>query len=742
MPDTETKSTESNKFHVVELDISGMTCAACSARIEKVLNRKEGVDAVVNLASEKARVRLSSDDLSDNDIVSIIQNTGYGARVIDTSNLLEEQQLEKNRKTAQYNKELRFLIISAILTFPFLLQMAPMMLGFHLEIPRLYQFLLATPVQFIIGWRFYRGAYKSLRSGSSNMDVLVALGSSTAYIFSVYATFIDTSYHVYFEAGAMVITLVLLGKILETRAKTKTSEAIRELIDLMPTTAHVENENGSIVDMPTEQMMPGQIFHVRPGEHIPADGDVADGHTSVNESMLTGESIPVEKIAGEKVYAGTVNGHGTVRVIARSIGSESALASIIRLVEQAQGSRAPIQHLADRISEVFVPTVTLISLLTFLAHYFIGGDFTTALINAVAVLVIACPCALGLATPTAIMVGSGLGAKAGILVKNAESLEKAKAIDTLFVDKTGTVTTGKPVVSDVIPVDGFDSSALLKTALSLENSSEHPLAEAIRKYGEEQNISPQTVIGFSAVPGKGIKGKIDGVPVLLGSPSYLNEINIRLSHEDYWQNAVKDGKTMIAVASDNRHMGYIGVVDQIRPEARYAIQTLKEMGIKTIMLTGDHPGTAQAMGRSAGIDEIHAGIRPEDKAGIVKEHMDKGHICGMVGDGINDAPALATANISFAMGSGAHVALESADISLMRDNLMGPVNAIRLSRAVLGKIRQNLFFAFIYNVLGIPLASLGMLSPVIAGAAMAMSSVSVVTSSLLLRNWKEIHMNK
>ncbi|MBZ0134229.1 MAG: copper-translocating P-type ATPase, partial [Rhodocyclaceae bacterium] len=608
-------------------------------------------------------------------------------------------------------------------------------------LPRWLQFALATPVQFWIGWRFYVGAYNALRGGAGNMDVLVALGTSMAWLFSTVVTALDLHHqHVYFEASASVITLVLMGKLLEARAKAKTSAAIEALIRLQPQTACVLRD-GELVEVPVASLNPGDVFVVRPGESVPVDGEVAEGASSVNEAMLTGESLPVAKNPGDKVFAATVNGEGLVHCRATGVGSHTLLAGIIRMVEQAQGSKAPVQRLADRISAIFVPVVTAIALVAFAGWWLFTGDFTNALVNAVAVLVIACPCALGLATPTAIMVGTGRGAAAGILVKNAEALELAKNVEVLAVDKTGTLTQGKPEVTDVVPAGGVDETELLRLAASLEQGSTHPLAEAIVAKARGRGLVLAQPSGLQAVAGKGLTAMLDGEGYALGSPAFLAERGVAVP-EALPAPLANSGKSVVAVSRGLTLLGLVGVADRLRPNSREAVARLQAQGVEVVMLTGDNRATAAAIAREAGIDRYEAEVLPQDKAAAVARLKSGGRRVGMVGDGINDAPALAAADVSFAIGGGSDVALEAADVTLMRSDLLSAADAIDLSRATLAKIRQNLFFAFIYNVLGIPLAALGYLNPVIAGAAMAMSSVSVVSNSLLLRRWKPVRRDQ
>ncbi|MHB9118027.1 MAG: heavy metal translocating P-type ATPase [Burkholderiales bacterium] len=715
----------------VEFQIGGMTCAACANRIEKSLNKLPGVEATVNFASEKAHIRFQPGIASKDELAATIRKTGYQAYEAVAAGHAEE----KARREEAYRAEFRKFLFSTALTLPLLLQMIPMLSGSHQEwLPRWLQWLLATPVQFWIGKRFYLGAWHALRGGGANMDVLVALGTSMAYFFSAAVTGLSLNQHVYFEAGAAVITLVLLGKLMEARAKGKTSAAIEQLLQMQPKTARVERD-GELVEIDVAAIRLGDIFIVRSGEQIPVDGEVVEGRSEVDESMLTGESMPVSKEAGATAYAATRNHNGMLRCRATGVGEHTALAGIIRLVEEAQGSKAPIQRLADTISGIFVPAVVAIAVLTLAAWWLYSGDFTTALVNAVAVLVIACPCALGLATPTAVMVGTGRGAQNGILIRNAAALEQAEGIRTLVVDKTGTLTLGKPTLTSVLPAPGVSASALLQTAASLEQGSEHPLAKAILEGAATENIAPQPVTGFSAFPGQGVGAEIAGEAALLGSPAFIQEHGIACDAATVsgWQ---QQGNTLIAVARSGALLGYLAIADRLRDSSPPAIARLNKMGIAVIMLTGDNAATAAAIARQAGIERYLAEVLPQDKAAQVQLLRQNGQRVGMAGDGINDAPALSAADIGFAFGSGSDVAIEAADITLMRNDLNHVADAIDLSRATMRKIRQNLFFAFVYNVLGIPLAALGMLNPVIAGAAMAMSSVSVVSNSLLLKRWK------
>ncbi|MBN8462639.1 MAG: cadmium-translocating P-type ATPase [Dechloromonas sp.] len=709
---------------VVEFAIAGMTCAACSARLEKVLNRQAGVEATVNLAAERARVRLdgAADEAA---VIAAVARAGFAASVVDK----DTRAREKARRAADYRRELHRFWIAVALTLPLVGQML-FMFGsaqHHAELPRWLQMALATPVQFWIGWRFYDGAYKALRGGGANMDVLVALGTSMAWGFSALVTLFGFEQHVYFEAGAAVITLVLLGKLLEARAKARTSEAIESLIRLQPKTARVER-GGQWVEIAVDALMPGDVFMVRPGESVPVDGEVVEGASSINEAMLTGESMPVGKAAGDKVFAATANGQGALRCRATGVGEQTLLAGIIRLVGEAQGSKAPVQRLADRISAVFVPVVCVIALATFAGWWLYAGDLAEALVNAVAVLVIACPCALGLATPTAIMVGTGQGARAGILVKNVEALERAEKIAILALDKTGTLTRGEPQVTDIVPL-ALDADQALRLAAALEQGSEHPLARAV--LARAAAVDLPKAANFSATPGQGVAGEVDGRLLRLGAPSWLGMAGDPAVHA-----LQQAGKTVVVLEENGVALALFAIADALRPTSKAAVARLRARGIRVVMLTGDNAATAAAIAREAGIDEFRAGILPGDKAAAVAELKAGGGLVAMVGDGINDAPALAAADVSFAIGAGSDAAIEAADLTLIRSDPCGVDDAIELSRATLGKIRQNLFFAFIYNVLGIPLAAFGALNPVVAGAAMAMSSVSVVSNSLLLKRWR------
>jgi P-type Cu+ transporter len=641
---------------------------------------------------------------------------------------------ERTRRADDYAHQRRLFWIAAALTLPLVAQMG-WMLGPHTDaLPRWLQLLLASPVQFWIGRRFYVGAWHALRGRSANMDVLVALGTSAAYLFSAIVTLLGIhDQHVYFEAGAAVITLVLMGKLLEARAKSHTSAAIEQLLRLQPRRARVERAGG-VEEIDVAEVRPGDVFHLRAGERVPVDGEVVEGSSAIDESMLTGESMPLEKNLGARVFAGTQNQNGWLRCRATRVGGDTQLAEIVRLVGEAQGTKAPIQRLADRISGLFVPAVLAVALVTFIAWWMATGALTSALIPAVAVLVISCPCALGLATPTAIIVGSGRGAQSGVLVRNAAALERAGQIRTLVVDKTGTLTEGRPRVVEVVATTGQNDASVLSLAASLEQGSEHPLARAILERAQAAGMSPERVAAFRTEPGQGISGEIAGKRHRLGSPEWIAQAGVRVDA------AVVDrlrarGSSVVTLADPEGVVGYLALADRLRPTSHRAISQLQAEGIEVVMLTGDNAVTAEQIARQAGIRTYRAGVLPQDKAAEIGRLRGHGSV-GMAGDGINDAPALAAADVSFAIGAGSDIAIEAADVTLMRNDLAGVADAVSLSRATVRKIRQNLFFAFVYNVLGIPLAAAGLLNPVIAGAAMALSSVSVVSNSLLLRRWK------
>lgn len=723
----------------VKLNIIGMTCAACANRIEKSLKKVEGVtNAAVNLATETASVEFIPGNASVDQLIAAVKKVGYDAKVKGEV----DEDYERSAREQEYKKQKTKFFIGAVLSFFFLVQMVSDIsmeyggqFAFHLN-PWI-QFLLATPVQFYVGGHYYRDAYNAVRGGSANMAVLVVLGTSAAYFYSLAVTILGTGQALYYEAAAIVMTLIILGKLLETRAKGQTSEAIKTLMGLQAKTARVIR-NGEEVDIPIEEVQEGDIIFVRAGEKIPVDGELIEGSTTVDESMLTGESMPVSKKVGDKVIGATVNKHGSFKFKATKVGKDTALAQIIRLVEEAQGSKAPIQQLADKISGVFVPIVIVIALLTFGITYFVVG-FTPALISAVAVLVIACPCALGLATPTAVMVGTGKGAENGLLIKGAEHLESAQRVTTVVLDKTGTITKGEPEVTDIVSFGTFSENELLQLSASAEKGSEHPLGEAIVNQAKQKELRLQEGANFKAVPGHGIEVEIDNKKVWIGNKKLMDKHRVEvIGALPRMEELEGQGKTAMLVAIDGHLAGIIAVADTVKETSAEAIKQLKKMGIEVIMITGDNRRTAEAIAQQVGVDRVLAEVLPEDKSAEVERLKQEGKIVAMVGDGINDAPALVAAHVGIAIGTGTDVAIEAADITLMRGDLMGIVDTIRLSKATMRKIRQNLFWAFAYNVVLIPVAAIGLLNPILAGGAMAFSSVSVVGNTLFLRKWKPI----
>ncbi|PLR75009.1 heavy metal translocating P-type ATPase [Bacillus sp. UMB0728] len=727
-----------------ELAITGMTCAACSARIEKGLKKMGGIsDANVNLALERADVVYNPSAVSPADLIKRVEKLGYGA-ALRTEEVAGEEQDHREREIERQKGKFTFALI---LSLPLLWAMAGhFSFTSFLYVPEMFmnpwvQLALAAPVQFFIGRQFYTGAYKALRNGSANMDVLVALGTSAAFFYSLYLSIRSIgsgghSVNLYFETSAVLITLIILGKLFEAKAKGRSSEAIKKLMNLQAKTARVIR-NGEETEIPLESVMPGDILAVKPGEKIPADGMILEGRTAVDESMITGESVPADKEPGDSVIGATINKNGFIKVQAAKVGKDTALAQIIKVVEDAQGSKAPIQRLADKISGIFVPIVVGIAAVVFLIWYLWAdpGNFAEALEKLIAVLVIACPCALGLATPTSIMAGSGRAAEYGILFKGGEHLERTHRITTVVLDKTGTITNGKPVLTDVLTE--MDETEFLAMAGAAEKQSEHPLAEAITAGIKARNIIMKEAEEFEAIPGYGIKAVVAGKKLLIGTRRLLGADSIDFSPaEADLETLESQGKTAMLAAIDGHFAGIIAVADTIKDTSAEAIARLKEMGLEVIMMTGDNKATAEAIGREAGVDAVISEVLPEGKAEEVKKLQKQGKIVAMVGDGINDAPALAVADIGMAIGTGTDVAMEAADITLIRGDLRSISDAIYMSRKTISNIRQNLFWAFGYNTLGIPFAALGLLAPWLAGAAMAFSSVSVVLNALRLQRVK------
>jgi len=726
---------EDSNYLQAALAIEGMSCAACSARIDKKLNITPGVvNASVNLLTNLATVEYDPQLISLGEIEKVVDNLGYQARWIEQRDL----PADKPGDDAEIKKLQLLLGASAILAFPLILNMILMLFDIRVSFLHnpYWQLALATPVQFIIGYRFYRSAFLALRSGGSNMDVLVVLGTTAAYFYSLYNISRSEMHNIYFEASATIITLILLGKYLEERAKNKTSEAIRVLGSLQPRSARVVRQ-GEEMDLPIEEVRTGDLVVIRPGERIPVDGIVEEGHSAVDESMLTGESLPVEKRPGDPVVGASINKNGSLKFVVTRTGQDTTLAQIIRIVEEAQGSKAPVQKIADQVSGIFVPVVIGIALLTFILQYWSNTNISIAVTTAVAVLVIACPCALGLATPTAIMVGTGKGAENGLLIKGGEFLELLHKVDVVVLDKTGTITRGKPALTDIVTLDGYVEGEILRWSGILEKHSEHPLGEAIYASAREHYGNLPDPEDFKNYPGQGVTGKSAHLALVIGNRSFLQSQAIDTAEaEDRARQLEEAGKTAMYLAIDGKLAGLVAVADTIKENAFSAIQALIDMGLEAYMISGDNQHTARAIARQVGIEKVLAEVLPERKAEEIEKIKQSGKIVAMVGDGINDAPALATADIGIAIGSGTDVAMETAGIVLMSGDLRGISAAIKLSRQTMRIIKQNLFWAFFYNSIGIPFAALGFLSPVIAGAAMAFSSVSVVSNSLRLRRFE------
>ncbi|HZJ86098.1 MAG TPA: heavy metal translocating P-type ATPase [Erysipelotrichaceae bacterium] len=736
-------------LHKVDFDVSGMTCSACAASIEKALNNLPGVSkANINFALETLTISYSSNQVSVSEIKKAVDNLGY--------ELIEKQKDQEkiDHKEDQLRKLTKLFIFSAILTFPLLWTMVGhfSFLSF-IYMPEILmnpwlQLALATPVQFFVGAQFYRGAYKSLKNKSANMDVLVVLGTSAAYFYSIFLSFewmqAGSVGHaeLYFEAAAVIITLILLGNLFEERAKGRTSQAISKLLSLQAKVATVLKD-GKEIEIPIEEVVVGDTIVVRPGEKIPVDGEIISGQSAVDESMLTGESLPIDKAVGDSVVGATINTNGSLQIRARKVGKDTALAQIVKVVEEAQGSKADIQRIADKITGVFVPVVIGIAVITFFAWYLIitPNDFRSSLIPTISILVIACPCALGLATPTSIMAGSGKAAEMGILFKGGEHLENTQSIDTVVLDKTGTVTEGKPKLTDVIIEDNYEEKQVLQLLASAENLSEHPLALAIVLGVENRDIDLVAVDEFEALPGFGISALIKENKILAGTRNLMKSKDIKVNSktEAIMEDLENDGKTAMLVAINQEVAGIVAVADTIKDTSKQAIKRMHKLGLTVIMLTGDNQRTADAIASQVDIDEVIAEVLPDQKSDKIKDLQNKGYNVAMVGDGINDAPALVVADIGMAIGTGTDIAIEAADVTLMRGDLNSVADAIIMSKKTMRNIKQNLFWAFIYNTVGIPIAAAGLLAPWIAGAAMAFSSVSVVLNALRLQR---VNLNK
>ncbi len=715
----------------IRLDIQGMTCATCSGRVETVLRAVDGVRAAqVNLANDVATVAVAAGAVDGARLVKAVEDAGYGAIVASSDASRREENAA--REAAVDRRDLVMLIGAATLSAPLVLPMVLMPFGIHLMPPGWVQLLLALPVQVFAGARFYRGAWGALRGGSANMDVLVALGTSAAFAVSLVE--LIAGGELYFESAAVVITLVMFGKWLERRARRSTTRAVEALMALRPETARV-SRNGAWVEVPAGAVGRGDVVQVRPGERVPVDGEIVSGESTLDESLMTGESLPVAKAIGDSVTGGAINGEGMLQVRAEAVGADSALSRIIAMVEDASAAKAPIQKTVDRVSAIFVPVVVAIAVLTLGGWLLAGESLEHAILVSVAVLVIACPCALGLATPTALMVGTGAAARAGILFKDAEALERAHAVTLVVFDKTGTLTLGQPQVRAVWAQDG-DEDALLTVLAAAQGGSEHPLGKAIVDEAERRSLTVPSADEVRAVPGRGLEATVAGRTLRAGSPTWMQTLGHDLQPiQDAVQDAQQTGTVML-VELDGTLAGWVGVFDPPRDTAAQAIAGLRASGVKTIMLTGDNARTAEHVGRIVGVDRVIAEVLPGGKAEEIQRLQAAGEVVAMVGDGVNDAPALAAADVGIAMSTGSDVAMHTAGVTLMRAEPLLVADTIAISRATTRKIKQNLFWAFGYNTLGLPLAAAGMLSPVIAGGAMAMSSVSVVSNALLLHRWR------
>lgn len=740
------------------LPVEGMTCASCVARVEKVLRHVDGVsNASVNLASERVTLAFDPSKTDLPRLAEAVEEAGYKLLLPPPARSDSQGSTGRDTTTQEMSQENAFrqlksdFIFSALLTVPVMVVSMISMTDWFMrwsplsmdELNKLL-FLAATVVMFFPGRRFFQAAWKLARHFSADMNTLVAVGTGTAYVFSSVVVLFPNwlpnevaANTIYFDTAVTIITLILLGRLLEAKAKRRTTDAIKKLLGLQPKTARVMRDRQEL-EIALSDLVIDDLVIVRPGERVPVDGVIVDGSTSIDESLVTGESLPVDKAPGGNVIGGTINKNGTIEFRATAVGSHTMIAQIVRLVEEAQGSKAPIQALADKIASVFVPVVISIAVVTFLLWFFVGSlPFTVSMINFIAVLIIACPCALGLATPTAIMVGTGLGASRGILIKNAESLERAGKIQTIVLDKTGTMTEGKPSVTDFVTMNGYERAFVLQRVASLENRSEHPMGKAVVEYASRVGAEMIAVQSFESIPGLGLQGTVTGDSLAIGNGSLMDRLSIdRSGAEEISSKLSDDGQTPVFVSINGVLAAVLGVADTIKPTTRQAVDRLKSLGFAVIMITGDNSRTAEAIGKQGGVDTVVAGVLPQEKAAHIKRLQSQGKIVAMVGDGINDAPALAQADVSIAMATGTDVAMETADITLMQSDLSGVVDAVRLSRRTILSIRQNLFWAFIYNVVGIPVAALGLLNPMVAAGAMAMSSVSVVSNSLRLRRYK------